>query len=144
MRFTFQRQLPIPEPKKGRVEWTRTAKYMLTDERKGLLVIRLEPEEGRYHAVTGISASYKIRNTGLLTVLSSNRPVRAFFYVHTERDVMFPQPIRGEVGADLVVCLSRGENRVANADEEEMEATRGQPAVAGALTVWGFTTDEET
>lgn len=128
--------------KRGRIAWERSEKRLLNDERQGLLVIRIEPELGRCHAIRGVSASYKTANIGLLTVLSSNRPVRMFRYVHTSADITFPAPIVLAPGEDALICLSRGQGHLGPPDPEDDEPRRG-PVLAATLTAWGYTDDAE-
>lgn len=88
---------------------------------------KLPGEPGRQHHVKGIYASYKVRHTGLLTLLE-NGLVIGCWYCHTERDLPFSdEGIVLNPGAEMGVCLGKGEAPPAK--------------LVGALTVVGYTED---
>lgn len=93
------------------------------------LTLEAEAEAGRCHVVTAICASYNLRgHSALLTLLQDTETIGTW-YCHTERDLMFPEPVRLKAGAGLSVTLAKGAKNV--------------PDLAGALTVYGFTEDAE-
>lgn len=136
-------QFPEPEARKGRVEWTLTAKHPLDKEHKHLILVRVPAEAGRVHHVTGIRAAWRQgRNAGLVTMRSGAGPVKAFFYIHTAGPEPFPQPIRGEVGCEVLVGMQPGHVRE-DEDAEPEDGGKGERGPSASLVVWGYTDDGE-
>jgi hypothetical protein len=119
------------EPDTHRAYWTLThkgqGKEEDTQEEPRTIFGTLAGEPGRQHHVKGIYASYKVRHTGLLTLLEDGQVI-GYFYCHEARDLSFPdEGIVLKPGAALSVCLGKGE----------------APPVklVGALTIVGYTED---
>lgn len=124
------REMAIPS--KPRDEFCLTVKGRDKDEDKDAeprtVSGTLLGQPGRHHHVKAINAGYKVRHTGLLTLLEDGKPI-AYWYCHTARDLAFPdEGIVLKAGAALQVTLGKG--------------LQPPPELVGALTVVGYTIDE--